>query len=203
MSGVEAGAVRSDHRTILGWIRPGASVLDLGCGNGVLLELLARAKNARVQGIEVDEQAIYECVAKGLSVFHEDIDGGLTAYADASFDYVILNQSLQQVRRLDDVMREALRVGNRVVVGFPNFAQYRSRFQIFFRGKTPVTASLPFAWHDTPNLHFLTISDFMLYCREKRICIHQSSFLGRKRSVRFFPNFFAHSGIFLISSGRA
>jgi len=203
VSGVDSGAVRSDHRTILGWIRSGTSVLDLGCGNGVLLELLAREKSARVQGIEVDEQAIYDCVAKGLSVFHEDIDGGLTAYADASFDYVILNQSLQQVRRIDDVMREALRVGKRVVVGFPNFAQYRSRFQIFFRGKTPVTTSLPFAWHDTPNLHFLTISDFALYCREKNICIHQVSFLGRKRSVRFFPNFFAHVAIFLISCGRA
>jgi methionine biosynthesis protein MetW len=203
MSRVESGAVRPDHKTILGWIRPGTSVLDLGCGNGVLLELLAREKNARVQGIEVDGQAIYDCVAKGLSVFHEDIDEGLTAYADASFDYVILNQSLQQVRRLDDVMREALRVGNRVVVGFPNFAQYRSRCQIFFRGKTPITTSLPFAWHDTPNLHFLTISDFVFYCREKQIRIHQSSFLGRKRSVRFLPNFLAHVGIFLISSGRS
>jgi len=200
---MDSGVVRLDHRTIIEWVRPGTSVLDLGCGNGVLLELLAREKKARVQGIEVDEQAIYDCVAKGLSVFHEDIEEGLTAYAPASFDYVILNQSLQQVRRLDDVLRESLRVGNRVVVGFPNFAQYRSRCQLFFRGKTPVTAPLPFAWHDTPNLHFLTISDFVLYCREKQIRIHQSSFLGRSRSVRFLPNFFAHLGIFLISSGRA
>ena len=203
MSWVESGAIRPDHKTILGWIRPGTSVLDLGCGNGVLLELLARERNARVQGIEVDEKSIYDCVARGLSVFHEDIDGGLTAFADASFDYVILNQSLQQIRRLDEVMREALRVGNRVVVGFPNFAQCRSRCQIFFRGKTPVTPSLPFAWHDSPNLHFLTISDFVLYCREKQIRIHRSSFLGRKRSVRIFPNFLAHIGIFLVSSGRS
>ncbi len=193
--------LRQDHRIILEWVRPGSSVLDLGCGDGELMELLSNLKNARVQGIEIDEHAIYECVARGLSVFHEDIDGGLTDYGDKSFEFVILNQSLQQVRRLDDVMREALRVGRQVIVGFPNFGHYRSRCQIFFLGKTPVTPSLPYAWHDTPNLHFLTVSDFARYCSDKDIRIEQSALLNRKHCVRFLPNLFAHIGIFLISSG--
>ncbi len=194
-----SNGLRLDHRTILEWIRPNSSVLDLGCGNGDLLVLLSKGKSARVQGIEIDEQAIYECVARGLSVFHEDIDGGLTDYGDASFDYVILNQSLQQVRRLDDVVREALRVGRQVIVGFPNFGQYRSRCQLFFQGKTPVTPSLPYAWHDTPNLHFLTISDFVRYCSVKGIVIQQSAFLGKNGVVRLLPNLLAQTGLFLIS----
>ncbi len=124
-----------EYQTILEWVRQGSSVLDLGCGDGELLSLLVRAKNVRAQGIEIDEQAIYQCVAKGLSVFHEDIDNGLPEYGDKSFDYVILNQSFQQVKKPDVVMKEALRVGREVIIGFPNFAHYRARFQIFLGGK--------------------------------------------------------------------
>ncbi len=191
--------IRPDHRAILEWVSPGASVLDLGCGNGELLDLLVRERGAKAQGVEISEQAIYRCVSKGLSVFHEDIDDGLTGYADRSFDYVILNQSLQQVKKLDPVMQEALRVGSRVIVGFPNFAHYQARFQMFFRGRTPITPSLPYEWHDTPNLHFLSISDFCLYCRRRAMRIEASAWLGRKGRVRILPNLFAQIGIFLIS----
>jgi methionine biosynthesis protein MetW len=194
------GILRLDYRVILDWIRPGASVLDLGCGAGDLLELLSRVKDASVQGIEIDEQAIYQCVAKGLSVFHEDIDGGLTGYRDASFDYVVLNQSLQQVRKFDDVMQEALRVGRQVIVGFPNFAQIRARLQMMFGGRAPVTPSLPYAWHESPNLHFLSISDFVGYCRERKIRIDGFACLGANRRIRWFPNLFAVTGVFLISA---
>ena len=130
-----------EYRTILEWVSQGSTVLDLGCGDGELLSLLTRAKNVRAQGIEIDEQAIYQCVAKGLSVFHEDIDNGLSEYGDKSFDYVILYQSFQQVKKPDVVLKEALRVGREVIIGFPNFAHYRARLQIFFKGKTPVTSS--------------------------------------------------------------
>src|SRR4030042_710138 len=135
-----------EYEAILKWIRQGSSVLDLGCGNGELLDLLVREKSVRAQGIEISEQAIYQCVAKGLSVFHEDIDHGLSDYADHSFDYVILNQSFQQVKSADLVLKEALRVGREVIVGFPNFAHYQARLQIFFRGKTPVTPSQPYCF---------------------------------------------------------
>ena len=192
-----------EYRAILKWIRQGSSVLDLGCGDGGLLDLLVRERGIRAQGIEIDEQAIYQCVAKGLSVFHEDIDHGLSDYADQSFDYVILNQSFQQVKKPDSVLREALRVGKKVIVGLPNFAHYRARLQIFFKGRTPVTPSLPYEWHDTPNLHFLSISDFISYCRKRNIRIEKAAFIGKRRMVGIFPNLFGLTGIFLISSRKA
>jgi methionine biosynthesis protein MetW len=190
-----------EYRAILEWIRQGSSVLDLGCGDGALLDLLVRERSVRAQGIEIDEQAIYRCVAKGLSVFHEDIDHGLSDYADQCFDFVILHQSFQQVRKPDIVLREALRVGRKVIVGFPNFAHYQARLQIFFRGKTPVTPSLPYEWHDTPNLHFLSISDFIEYCRQRKIKLEKAAFVGRRKRIKIFPNLFALTGIFVISNG--
>jgi len=189
-----------DHRAIVEWIRQGSSVLDLGCGNGELLSLLVREKSVRGQGIEIDEQAIYQCVAKGLSVFHEDIDNGLSDYADQSFDYVILNQSFQQVKNPDIVLKEALRVGREAIVGFPNFAHYLARLRMFFRGKAPITPSLPYEWHDTPNLHFLSVSDFIEYCHKRNFKISKSFFIGKTRRVVIFPNLFALTGIFLIST---
>ncbi|HUL30043.1 MAG TPA: methionine biosynthesis protein MetW [Thermodesulfobacteriota bacterium] len=189
-----------EYKAILEWIQPGSSVLDLGCGDGELLAYLVKERHVKAQGIEIDEQAIYRCVAKGLSVFHEDIDKGLSDYADQSFDYVILNQSFQQVKKPDRVLREALRVGKRVIVGLPNFAHYQARLRIFFRGRTPVTPSLPYEWHDTPNLHFLSISDFVEYCRQRNIKIEKAAFADKKRRIRILPNLFGLTGIFLISS---
>ena len=192
-----------EYRAILEWITQDSSVLDLGCGEGKLLSLLVRERNIKAQGIEIDEQAIYQCVARGLSVFHEDIDHGLSDYSDQSFDYVILNQSFQQVKNPDIVLKEALRVGRQVIVGFPNFAHYLARLQIFFKGKTPITPSLPHEWHDTPNLHFLSISDFIEYCRKRNIKIRKSFFIGKNRRAVIFPNLFALTGIFLVSNGKA
>jgi methionine biosynthesis protein MetW len=191
---------RADHRIILEWIAPGSTVLDLGCGEGELLALLVKEKGVRAQGIEINEQAIYRCVARGLSVFHDDIDRGLSEYADKSFDYVILNQTLQQVRKLDDVLREAMRVGREVIVGFPNFAHYLARMHMFFLGKAPITPSLPYEWHDTPNLHFLSISDFDEYCRKRNIPIRKSAYFGKRGTAPFLPNLFALIGLFLISN---
>lgn len=192
-----------EYRAILKWIRQGSSVLDLGCGDGGLLDLLVRERSVRAQGIEIDEQAIYRCVAKGLSVFHEDIDHGLSDYGDQSFDYVILNQSFQQVKNPDLVLKEALRVGREVIAGFPNFAHYQARLQVFFKGKTPVTPSLPYEWYDTPNLHFLSISDFIEYCRQRNIKLEKAAFVGKERRIKIFPNLFALTGIFLISNREA
>lgn len=188
-----------EHRAILKWVRRSSSVLDLGCGDGELLDLLVQEKSVKAQGIEIDEQAIYQCVARGLSVFHEDIDHGLSDYSDQSFDYVVLNQSFQQVKNPDKVLKEALRVGRKVIVGFPNFAHYLARLRMFFKGKTPVTPSLPYAWHDTPNLHFLSILDFIEYCRMREIRIEDSVFIGRDRIIRIFPNLFSLVAVFLIS----
>ncbi|MFA6610570.1 MAG: methionine biosynthesis protein MetW [Candidatus Omnitrophota bacterium] len=193
------GVVRPDHKLILELVPEGSSVLDLGCGEGDLLELLVKEKNVKARGIEIDEQAIYKCVAKGLSVFHGDIDSGLSEYRDGSFDLVILNQSLQQIRHLDLVLQDALRVGKKVIVGFPNFAYFRARLRLGLKGKVPVTKSLPYNWYDTPNLHFFSIADFLDYCREKGIRVEKGVYQGRKIRVYLFPNAFADIGIFLLS----
>jgi methionine biosynthesis protein MetW len=136
-----------------------------------------------------------------LSVFHGDIDTGLAEYGDRSFDYVILGQSFQQVKKPEMVLKEALRVGKEVIVSFPNFAHFRARFQIFFHGKTPVTPSLPYEWYDTPNLHFLSISDFVAYCARRNVRIEGSVFASGDRRVRIFPNLFAEVGIFFLTGG--
>ena len=191
--------ISPDYHVILEIVEPSSTVLDLGCGNGDLLSLLVREKGIRAQGIEIDDKAIFECVARGLSVFQDDIDTGLPEYGDKSFDFVILNQSIQQVKKPDDVLKEALRVGKKVIVGIPNFAHIKARSQIFFTGRVPVTPSLPYEWHDTPNLHFLSLLDFIDYCRKRGIKIERSVFLGAEGRVRFLPNLFARTGIFVIS----
>ncbi len=188
-----------EHLVISGWISSGASVLDLGCGDGELLVLLIKNKEVHAQGIELSEQAIHNCVAAGLSVFQQDIDTGLTEYADKSFDYVILNQTLQQVRKPNFAIKEALRVGKKVIVGFPNFGYIINRFQIFFHGKVPVSPSLPYEWYDTPNLHFLSITDFKDYCKKNQITVDDTAFISKNRTVRFMPNLFGEVGLFLLS----
>ena len=188
-----------DHRIIYQIVAPGAKVLDLGCGKGDLLFFLAKEKKAKVQGIELDDQAIYACVEKGLSVFHGDIDSGLQEYPDKTFDYVILNQSMQQVKKVDFVISEALRVGKKVIIGFPNFAHIKARSMLFFRGKAPITSSLPYHWYDSPNIHFLSIVDFKDYCLSKNISIIRVYYLGGKNIVWFWPNLFALNTIFVIT----
>ena len=190
---------RLDHKVIYGIIEPGSGVLDLGCGEGDLLYLLSKKKGIKAQGIELSEEAIYRCVEKGLSVFHGDIDSGLTEYPDKSFDYVILNQSMQEVRKVDLVINEALRVGRNVIVGFPNFAHWRARLRLLLKGKTPVTYSLPYRWYNTPNLHFLSISDFKEFCAEKGISIISEHYLGKVRPADFLPNLFAINAVFVIT----
>jgi methionine biosynthesis protein MetW len=188
-----------EHKVITSWISRGASVLDLGCGDGELLSLLKRNKQVLAQGVELSEQAISNCVAAGLSVFQQDIDTGLTDYAEKSFDYVILNQTLQQVKKPDFAIKEALRVGKKVIIGFPNFCYITDRFQIFFRGKVPVSASLPYEWYDTPNLHFLSIADFKEYCKKNLLTVESAAFISKNRKVRFLPNLFGEVGLFLVS----
>jgi methionine biosynthesis protein MetW len=191
--------IRLDHKIIVDLIPDGSSVLDLGCGNGELLDVLLREKNVIGSGIEIDEQAVYQCVEKGLSVFHGDIDSGIADYNDKSFDYVILNQTLQQVKHLEIVFNDSLRVGRNVIVGLPNFAHLDSRTQLFFGGKAPVTPSLPYQWYSTPNLHFCSISDFLSYCAAHKITVQRTIYLGKKRRLSFLPDLFAQMAIFLIS----
>ncbi len=190
---------RLDYKVIYQTIEKEAKVLDLGCGDGELLSFLVHGKKAKVQGIELSNEAIYKCVEKGLSVFNGDIESGLSGYPDKAFDYVILNQSMQEVKKVDYVMEEALRVGKKAIVGFSNFAYIAARMRIFFKGKTPITSSLPHRWHSTPNVHFLSISDFLDFCTEKNLTIINSYYLGRKRLIKMLPNLFALNAVFVIT----
>jgi len=192
-------ADKIEHQIILDWVGQGSSVLDLGCGDGELLVRLIKEKSVRAQGIEISEQAIHKCFVHGLNVLQEDIDTGLSEYADKSFEYVVLNQTFQQVKKPDFVLREALRVGNKTIVGFPNFVHISARFQLFFKGKVPVTPSLPYKWYDTPNLHFLSIADFMEYCKKRKIQIERKAFIAKNKRVRLLPNLFGEIGLFLLS----
>jgi len=189
---------RLDHRIICDLVSRDCSVLDLGCGDGSLMSLLVREKNASVQGIELDDEAVHRCVEKGLTVFQGDIESGLADYPDNSFDDVVLNQSMQEVRKVDFVIQECLRVGKRVIVGFPNFAHINVRATIFFKGKTPVTRSLPHFWYATPNVRFLSIRDFEDFCRSKGLRVLKAVYLSVGGTLTCCPNLFARNAIFVV-----
>jgi methionine biosynthesis protein MetW len=192
--------INLDHRIIYSIIEPDSRVLDLGCGEGDLLYPLVRDKHIRAQGIELNDKAIQECVKKGLSVFQDDIENSLREYPDHSFDYVIMNQSMQEVKKVDLVIQEAMRIGNKVIVGFPNFAYIKSRLMLFFRGRSPITGSLPYLWFDTPNVRFLSITDFKNFCEEKNIRIVEAHYLGDKKIVHLWPNLLALNAIFVLKN---
>ena len=190
---------RLDHDIIFRIVEPGSKVLDLGCGDGDLLFRLARDKNALVRGIECNQAEVHACVRKGLSVLHGNIEGGLAEYPGGSFDYVILNQSMQEVRKVDCVIQEARRIGGKVIVGFPNFAHLRSRMMMFFRGKAPVTDSLPYLWYDTPNVRFLSIEDFREFCGKKGIPVLAARYLDKTGEIRLWPNLRAVNAVFVLA----
>lgn len=189
---------RLDHKIIASLITPGSKVLDLGCGEGVLLDYLVKERSIEGYGIEISESAIYKCVARGLSVSHEDIDSGLKHYPDQFFDFVIFNQTMQQVHRPRHAIIRALRIGKKVIVGFPNFCHIRARLQLTLLGHVPITASLPYTWYDTPNLHFLSMRDFIHFCRDERITIEHRVFLTRNATVKILPNLLAYNGLFVL-----
>ena len=190
---------RLDHRIICDMIDRETRVLDLGCGDGALMSLLEREKGASVQGIELDGEAVHRCVEKGLTVFQGDIETGLEDFPDRAFDDVILNQSMQEVRKVDVVIGQSLRVAKRVIVGFPNFAHIRSRSTIFFLGKTPVTPSLPYHWYETPNVRFLSIRDFDDFCRSKKLRVQKAVYLGADGIVTCCPNLRARNAIYALT----
>ncbi len=193
--------LRFDHKVIGDMVEEGSTVLDMGCGDGHLLEYLVLKKSVKGSGVEINEDAIYRCVEKGLSVSHGDIDSGLREYPDKLFDYVIFNQTMQQVHRPKEAIMEALRIGKKVIIGFPNFCYIKARFQIFFGGHVPITPSLPYNWYDTPNLHFLSIKDFRVFCAEQGVPIEKGVFLSSRGVIKFMPNLFALNAIFQISKG--
>lgn len=191
--------MKLDHQIISEIISEGAHVLDLGCGEGDLLAHLRQTKKAQVQGIELDENRMHACVEKGLTVLQGDIESGLVDYPGHSFDYVILNQIMQEIKKADFVVQEALRVGRRVIVGFPNFAHWSARLTLFLRGRTPINEALPYYWFETPNVRFLTIRDFIDYCTARKITIEQCYYLGKRGRISRLPNWRAQNAVFVLT----
>ena len=164
MSAADNHTNRIDLRLVAEMVTPGSRVLDVGCGDGELLALLAETRGVDARGIELSREGVAGCVARGLSVIQGDADTDLADYPDDSFDYVILSQTIQATRNPRLVLEQMLRIGRRAIVSFPNFGHWRMRSQVFFLGRMPVTEALPYSWWDTPNIHFCTIRDFVVLC---------------------------------------
>jgi methionine biosynthesis protein MetW len=196
--------LRSDQKLIADLVPEGARVLDLGCGDGALLEQLRDQRGAFVRGVEIDVDNIAACIGRGLSVIQADLDEGLPAFADDSFDVVVLSQTMQVVRRPRIVLTEMLRVGRRGVVSFPNFAYWRNRGFLSLRGRMPVSPAIPYTWYDTPNIHHTTFKDFRDFCRdggavvEREIALVAAEESGPGRVVTVWPNLLADSAVFVV-----
>ena len=174
------GAVkRNDLLLVADMVERGSRVLDLGCGDGTLLSLLADTLEVDARGMELSQRGVNDCVAKGLSVIQGDADTDLAAYPDDAFDAVILSQTLQAVRRPRDVLENMLRIGRRAIVSFPNFAHWRIRLELALHGRMPVTETLPCSWHETPNIHFCSIRDFLDLARGMGATIEKGIVLDR------------------------
>ncbi len=191
--------LRSDLALIAQHVAPGASVLDVGCGDGELMAALRDQSQADVRGLELDPANVASAVARGLPVVQGDADTDLGYYPSRSFDYAILSQTLQTTRRPDKVIEELLRIGRQAFVSFPNFAHWRGRISLLMGGRMPVTRLLPERWYDTPNIHHLTIDDFRALVKERGWTIDGQWFLndGDVTSATN-ANFFAEHAVFLL-----
>lgn len=199
--------MRFDLQLISSLIEDNSRVLDLGCGPGVLLEHLKTSKKVDGTGIEIDESKVMTAIQKGLPVLQGDLNSETQDYADKTFDYVILSQTLQQVYSPERVIREMLRIGKKGIVSFPCFNHISIKLQLFFASKAPVTEELPYEWYDTPNIRAVTLKDFRIFCAKYKIDILKELTISPHRNatggktIKFLPDWFARYGIFLLSQG--
>ncbi len=195
--------MRLDLRLAERWIKPQSRVLDLGCGDGELLAHLRDNFDIKGYGLEIDEEKINDCVARGVNVIQQNLNKGLSNFGDNSFDSVIMTQALQAVEKPDQLLNDMLRVGKQAIITFPNFAHWKTRSYLFFKGQMPVSEALPYSWYDTPNIHLCTFRDFEALCQKLDIKIlnrlavdddQQGSFL-----MKYLPNLMGEVAIYRVS----
>lgn len=191
---------RPDLRIIADLVEKNSKVIDLGCGEGSLLDYLTKAKGVSGSGIELYQNMIIECVKKGISVIHGNLNDGLSEIKDKTFDYAILSQTLQTVDKADLLLKEMARVAKKVLVSFINFGFYKARLQLMFCGKMPVTKTLPYEWYNTPNIHLGTIKDFKSLCDtlDLNIVMQSPANKNMKFASEYWPNLFAATCVFMI-----
>lgn len=178
---------RADFAAIAQWVKPGAHVLDLGCGDGTLFKYLKREREISGYGVEIDDANVLACVQNGVNVVQRNLERGLREFDDQSFDCVILSQTLQAMRNGERIIREMLRVGHEGIVTFPNFGYWRNRLHVL-AGRMPLSENLPYQWFDTPNIHLCTLDDFERFCGERGIRILERKVLTDGVAIGTLPN---------------
>lgn len=201
--------LRPDLRVIAEMVQSGTSLLDVGSGEGDLLAWLEHYRRVRGRGMEISQSGVNRCIARGLSVIQGDADTDLEYYADQSYDYVVLSQTLQTLRAPQAVLEHLIRIGRHVIVSVPNFGHWRNRLYLLLRGRMPVTRSLAYQWYDTPNIHFCTIADFVELCEHSAFSIEQRLTIGSDGQRRMFrdksilANVFGEQGVFMLTKKQA
>ncbi len=190
--------VRADFDIVCRWVPEGASVLDLGCGDGALLARLQQTRKTRGYGVEIDAKQVLAALERGVNVIQSDLESGLSFFGNRSFDVVVLSQTLQATRRTENLINEVLRIGRSAIVTLPNFGHWQVRWQLGVEGRMPVSRRLPYQWYDTPNVHFSTLRDFEIFCLERHITIERMQALSNGRPVRWWPNLRGDTTVFQI-----
>jgi methionine biosynthesis protein MetW len=193
-------ATRPDFAAIAAWIPQGASVLDLGCGDGSLLQYLKRERSVRGYGVEISDAGIVTCIQNGVNVIQNDLDSGLKDFESNSFDYVILSQTLQATRHTAPLIQEMLRVGREGIVSFPNFGYWKARLNVL-RGHMPVSEELPYQWYDTPNVHLCTLHDFDAFCADQHVHILERRVMTGDSEVHLLPNLLGSMAVYRFQRG--
>ena len=196
--------MKEEFKVISKLIDERSRVLDVGCGDGILMEYLSKNMVVDVRGLEISKEKVKKCLSNGLAVIEGNAEYDLKQFPDLSFDYVILSQTLQAFMSPENVIKDLLRVGKKVIVTIPNFGHWKVRLDLLFKGEMPITKNLPYEWYNTPNLHMCTIQDFYNFCNNKGINIFKTISLNGQKTSKItssnlkFKNLISELGIFLL-----